>query len=111
MPNQVHICKCKSCRDEFIFREAERLPYDDNKNYLPWYCPSCVIEHRAKKSEEAKAADTLEKQKRKEKALAVFESALAAYHVVSLKDIHTNPDNTLIVIGNGFDLMHGVKSD
>ncbi|MBQ3417876.1 MAG: bacteriophage abortive infection AbiH family protein [Ruminococcus sp.] len=110
MPAQIHLCECKQCHQEFIFREADRKPYLRNPEYLPWYCPSCTKEHRDKKRIEEEAAGTAAYRIEKEKELPIFESALEAYHAVSVDEIQTEPGHTLTVIGNGFDLMHGVKS-
>ena len=59
----------------------------------------------------------MEKEKERKKKEAewqenqrIFEEKLKDWKIVPLDSIHTDERNTLFIIGNGFDLMHGVRS-
>ena len=50
-------------------------------------------------------------QQNKAENQKLFDVRLKEWQVVDIDSIHPRNDNVLYVIGNGFDLMHGVRSD
>ena len=93
---------CKDCSRPFIL-----LPWQDPKKYT--FCPIC---HKAWRKEQAEKreqeANAKWEEKHKEET-ETFEQELRKFDPIELSDIPSSP-NTLYIIGNGFDLMHGVKS-
>lgn len=93
---------CKDCARPFIL-----MPGQDRNQYTS--CPIChkawCKEQEKKREQEANAKW---EEKRKEEATA-FEQELRQFAQIKLSDIPSSP-NTLYIIGNGFDLMHGVRS-
>jgi len=92
------LLKCIDCGDDF-FTEGERDFYLSKDLHMPKRCKPC----RGKKKARFK----------QEKERIEFEKALAAspYKYIEKSNLlKTEPDTSLFIIGNGFDLMHGVKS-
>ena len=103
--------KCKSCNEVFVIRKSEIQIYGSEKHTLPGYCPICRSEYRKKKKEEIKIHEDMLWKERKEQDYRDYERMLPKYHVVSRNDLKSVVDDrVLYVIGNGFDMMHGVKS-
>lgn len=106
----TRIISCKSCGQKFIFRETENPLFAENKTFIPRYCPTCRREHREGIARKAESSAALNRKKEQDTAVAGFEKALTVHNTTELKNIKPDPNHTLIVIGNGFDLMHGVRS-
>lgn len=86
---------CKDCKKEFILSPQEEDFFLSRGLALPKRCPAC----RKKRKEELN-----ENQ---------IKDILASTNLnqINLKDLKIkNPDKTLVIIGNGFDLAHGVHS-
>ena len=86
---------CKDCKKEFILSPQEKEFFLGRGLVLPKRCPEC----RKKRKEELN-----ENQ---------IKDILASTNLnqINLKDLKIkNPDKTLVIIGNGFDLAHGVHS-
>lgn len=93
---------CKGCSRPFIL-----MPWQDQKKYT--FCPICHKAWRKERAEKREQeANTKWKEKHEEETKA-FEQKLRKFALIDLSDIPSSP-NTLYIIGNGFDLMHGVKS-
>ena len=97
--------KCRDCGENIIF---SKQTFPDRP--VPSLCLLCKKKRLIMREEK----ETLALQKRKKvqaKADAKeFENEIKNYAVVDVNNIATNDDFTLLVLGNGFDLMHGVKS-
>lgn len=93
-----HLLKCIECGVDF-FTEGERDFYLYKSLDMPKRCKHCRDKKKARyKEEESKAA---------------FEKALSTspFEYIKKSNLPKNdPDTSLFIIGNGFDLMHGVKS-
>ena len=93
-----YLLKCIDCGADF-FTEGEKDFYLSKGLHMPKRCNPCRDKKKARyKEEESKAA---------------FEKALAAspYKYIKKSNLPKNdPDTSLFIIGNGLDLMHGVKS-
>lgn len=112
--------KCKDCGKEFIITVEEQRKYKSLGFELPKRCHECrkkrkearkVMEAEAKERQVIK--DREERQKRWEKDEKEIEQILSvlAFPQISINEIAlANPSESLVIIGNGFDLMHGVKS-
>lgn len=112
--------KCKDCGKEFIITVEEQRKYKSLGFELPKRCHECrkkrkeakkVIEAKAKERQVIKDREEQQKQwKKDEKEIEQILSVLA-FPQISINEIAlADPSESLVIIGNGFDLMHGVKS-
>lgn len=83
---------CCDCGEHFIFTAGEQRYFEERGLSAPKRCKAC------------------RQQRRKDAETKLLEDVLREFHVVNMKDIPSDPEHTLFIIGNGFDLMHGVKS-
>lgn len=111
---------CKDCGKDFVITSEEQKYFRSKGYVLPKRCLECrkirkearsAAEHEEREIWEA--IEKEERQKRLEKDERELEQMLkiipfpqTSVDKILLKD----PVSTLVVIGNGFDLMHGVKS-
>lgn len=103
--------KCAECNGIFIFRSSEREYYSLRRIPEPKYCPICRRNYHKKMRQKEKIQEDTEWRLKKEKEFQEYIEDLKSWNVVSLAGVEpTSFDNTLYVIGNGFDLMHGAKS-
>lgn len=96
---------CGACGRKFIVREAESTHW---KKIC--YCTLCNKEYAKKKEQEKERIDNEKYAAIRAANQAEFEERIANQSVIELSDIQVDDTNTLYIIGNGFDLMHGVKS-
>lgn len=97
---------CKECGKEFDISPGEKQYFEARGLALPKRCPSCRRARKTAKEQEAKQ----KKWEKDEKKLELLLST-ASFAQMSLDALaFDNPDHSLVVIGNGFDIMHGVKS-
>ena len=111
---------CKDCGAEFVITPDEQRRFKQIGYELPKRCPDCrKIRKEARKAAEKAEQERIAKQEviKRKKKLQEDEKALEAllpkltYEKTELNNLHfDNPDKTLVVIGNGFDIIHGVKS-
>lgn len=97
---------CKDCGKEYNINPGEISFYESHKLSLPKRCPDC------RKSREA-AKKEIEQNKKWEEDERRLNSLLLSlpFHQTLLSDLlFPNPDKSLVIIGNGFDIMHGAKS-
>lgn len=109
---------CKDCGTEFVITSEEQKHFKAMGYELPKRCPKC----RQIRKDARKAAMAAEKARQeavaKEQAQMKWEederrliNLLKAlpYKQIEMSDLSSDP-LTVIVIGNGFDIMHGAKS-
>lgn len=108
MPEKL-LLTCIECGKDF-FTEGEKKYYEEHKLVLPKHCKSC---RSARKSmyEKKKKQDEEKNWLEKENDEIVRYLAFLQYETKNLNEIFIDkPECTLYIIGNGFDLMHGVPS-
>lgn len=71
---------------------------------------SCRKAIRKRQEERQKAIDAAEWEKEKNESQREFEHRLKLWDVKKYMDIFPETGNTLYILGNGFDMMHGVNS-
>ncbi|MDX8420045.1 hypothetical protein MOZ60_08040 [Stecheria sp. CLA-KB-P133] len=106
---------CQKCHRVFVIDQSEQEFSSYYQNSLPKYCPICRREYARKKEIERKKQKDLEWQQKKKEDIQVYHENLKLlqekFDIIPLKDAAPSPhDRVLYVIGNGFDLMHGVHS-
>lgn len=97
---------CKDCGKEFDITPGEMKFFSSKKLELPKRCPDC------RKSRKAAREDIERHRKWEEDERKLQELLLSLpFKKTSLNDLEfPHPNKALVVIGNGFDIMHGVKS-
>ena len=98
-----------SCIDCGLPLIVASFDYDWNGE-RPKRCPSCtkLAYEREEQRREVEADKAWQKQKERDQA--EFLQLLKQYNVIPVEDVHIHEGQTLCVLGNGFDLMHGVRS-
>ncbi len=101
---------CLSCQSEFIFTIREQEFYAERGFAQPKRCPACRKQRRLEIDIQNKQAADREWQSHEERKIKKLLKELP-YNRLSLPDVTVdNPSKTLYVIGNGFDIAHGVPS-
>ncbi len=91
-----YLLKCIECGADFL-TEGERDFYFRKGLEMPKRCKSCRDKKKARYG-----------QIQKEKELQTLLSTLPFKQIEKTDVSLINPNNSLYIIGNGFDLMHGV---
>lgn len=104
------LIKCKECGAKFTFTVNEQSYFEQKNFAAPKRCKICRKQHR-------KMIETLEQEKLNKKWIAQENDKIRnllnnlPYSKLTLMDIKiVNSSSTLFIIGNGFDIMHGVPS-
>lgn len=101
---------CLSCQTEFIFTIGEQEFYAERGFAQPKRCPACRKQRKLEIDIQNKQAADREWQLQEERKIKDLLKALP-YNRLSLPEVIVdNPSKTLYVIGNGFDIAHGVPS-
>jgi hypothetical protein len=101
---------CKMCGKAFVFRNYERELFEQRGYANPKHCPLCRKATQEQREEEIELIENQKWQQKKSEDKKTFNHRLSEWKVVPKEDIHFSNDHVLYVIGNGFDLMHGVRS-
>ena len=103
--------ECKNCKEIFVVRKNEQEYLQNCNTSIPEYCPICRRKRRAEKEQERKRAENEARKCKQQKEACEYGVLLKDYHVIPLAEVAPRSGEKLLyVIGNGFDLMHGVKS-
>lgn len=102
--------RCLDCGGNFVFRKCEQERFAQFGWATPKRCPDCRKAAQERKREAEKLRENAEWQKKKAEEKQEFENRLKEWKVVAKDDIRPENDHVLYIIGNGFDLMHGVRS-
>lgn len=93
-----YLLKCMECSSEF-FTEGEKIFYENKGLTMPKRCKPCRDKRRH-----------LLEQIKVEKELEELLPTLP-FRQIEMAEVTTpNPNAALFIIGNGFDLMHGIPS-
>lgn len=102
MKNSASIRTCSDCGKPFIILPNQRQRYFE-------YCPICHKAWQEKQQRQRDEAAAAEWKKAREKETAEFNEKFGLLETVELSKVPADL-KSLYIIGNGFDLMHGVKS-
>lgn len=105
MPDNTITRTCVDCGKEFTISVGEQNFYLSHNLQLPKRCKSCRQKRRSNRVEKNVAAEKAESDRRVASSLAH-----SPYNQIALSDMPAFTDHTLYIIGNGFDIIHGVKS-
>ncbi len=101
---------CDTCGRAFVFRGCEQEMFAQRGWANPKRCPACRKAERERRRREAERQENQKWLREKAAEKELFEARLKDWKVVTKDDIHPENDHVLYIIGNGFDLMHGVRS-
>lgn len=101
---------CASCGKLFIISNDEKEFFDMRGFSQPKHCKLCRMDAKELRKQEQELAEKEQWEKKRIEDKKVFEARLKEWDVIEKDDIHFSNNRVLYVIGNGFDLMHGVKS-
>lgn len=105
---------CKNCGVQFLYGIKQQEQDNTRHRKPPSLCHRCWGEWRDAK--QARIEEEKNEKERKKKDAEwrenqrIFEEKLKNWKTMPLDSIHTDERKTLFIIGNGFDLMHGVRS-
>ena len=105
---EAQLYTCQSCGKKYIVRKCEAQYFAKGSDR--YYCVPCRKAFRAKLEREREEQENLTWQRKKAEGQKLFESLLPAWNLKDLSEIKLSSKDPLFIIGNGFDLMHGVKS-
>lgn len=111
--NPIHTFQeitCASCGERFIFSKAEQEHFKQMGWCVPKHCPSCRKKLRMQREKAAGQIEHEAWQRKKAEEAKSFDALLASWPVIPIEEIRPEDNHVLYIIGNGFDLMHGVKS-
>lgn len=97
---------CNQCKKNFIFASFDRL----YNNSVPNICPICRKKMTEDNRRKREALENMKWREEKMEQQKTFEKRLKEYHVVAIETICPHNNDVLYILGNGFDMMHGVKS-
>lgn len=101
---------CIECGDEFVISAGEQEYFHSLGFCLPKRCRKCRNKRKREQQEKIPAVENVKKREKDEVELQALLKCVP-FLQKNLKDVRLkNPEKTLIIIGNGFDLMHGVPS-
>lgn len=98
-------CTCIDCGKEFVISAGEQKFYESHNLALPKRCKDCRKKRKDEKAQKEREHEQLESEKRIQTFLT-----RSPFKQININDLPNLPDDTLYIIGNGFDIMHGVKS-
>lgn len=106
---------CRDCGQEFIITPQEQERFAELSFDLPKRCLQCRKKRKAgnnnQSSQEVKSDSSPQKSPEEIENELFEQISVSGYHSVKLQDIKIlASEKTLIVIGNGFDIIHGVRS-
>lgn len=102
---KIYLLKCIECGADF-FTEGEREFYNSKGLNMPKRCKACRDKRKAQYEQEQQERERIERQKELEEFLPTLPFKQIDKTEITL----TDPNTTLFVIGNGFDIMHGIPS-
>lgn len=92
---------CKDCGKSFSISPDEEKFYTSKGLQIPKRCKECRKVRKEQKIQEENRIKAERDEKELQGLVAQFTQKPIEF---------TNPDKSLVIIGNGFDIMHGVKS-
>ena len=108
--NTAQELACTRCGERFIFSRAKQEHFGQMGWSIPKRCPSCRKEIRVQREKAAEQIENESWQRKKAENQKSFGAMLKHWPVIPIDEIWPKDDHVLYIIGNGFDLMHGVKS-
>lgn len=97
---------CIDCGIDFLFTVGEQIYFERKNLYLPKRCKTC----RKNKKDRKTQIENKKWREQENRKIKILLEQLNYNNLVNSELSSLNPRETLYVIGNGFDIMHGVSS-
>ena len=101
---------CETCGGKFIFRRHQQEERVLHNRKLHKYCFNCYRAYRDSKQQEKAELENRKWEQKKAEEKIEFEKKLNDWNSIEVDKIIPQCSSVLYIIGNGFDLMHGVRS-
>lgn len=104
----LELC-CQQCQEKFLARHHPS-EFDIGRDWTPpKFCPECRKDRRKREEQKREKREAVKRQEASAKEKTEFYSRLKKWQVVGIDAIRPT-GNVLCILGNGFDLMHNVRS-
>lgn len=105
----LELC-CQQCERKFLARHHPS-EFDTGREWTPpKFCPECRRDRREREERAKEKREAVKRQEAAAKENAEFHNRLKSWQVAEMDAIRPADDNILCILGNGFDLMHNVRS-
>lgn len=101
---------CETCGGKFIFRRHQQEERILHNRKLPKHCFGCYRAYCDNKQQKKAEQENRKREQKRAEEKIEFEKKLDDWNGVEADKIIPKCSNVLYIIGNGFDLMHGVQS-
>lgn len=101
---------CQQCGEKFLARHHPS-EFDVGQNWTsPNFCPKCRKDRREREERAKEEQKAVKWQEIAAKEKLEFHNRLKDWQVAEMDAIRPADDSILCILGNGFDLMHNVRS-
>lgn len=101
---------CQQCGEKFLARHHPSY-FDTKQNWTPpELCLECRRDRREREERAKEKREAVKQQKAAAKEKLEFHNRLKSWQVIEMDAIRPADDSILCILGNGFDLMHNVRS-
>lgn len=111
---QATLITCSRCGMQFVYGVKWQEQNEAHHMEPPVLCyqcwKDCIEERQALLEKEEKLKNQQIKEAEWRENQHKFLDKLKLWNIVPLESIHPDESNTLFILGNGFDMMHGVRS-
>ena len=105
----LELC-CRQCGRKFLARHHPS-EFDTGRDWTPpKFCPECRKDRREREERAKEKREAVKWREAAAKESAEFHSRLKSWQVAEMDAVRPGDDNILCILGNGFDLMHNVRS-
>lgn len=101
---------CQQCGEKFLARHHPSY-FGTGQNWTPpKFCSECRRDRREREERTKEVREAVKRQETAAKEKLEFHNRLKSWQVIEMDTIRLADDSILCILGNGFDLMHNVRS-
>lgn len=101
---------CQQCGERYLVRHHPS-EFGTRENWTPpKICPECRKDRRERGERAKEEREAAKRRETAAKEKTEFHNRLKNWKVIEMGAIRPTDDNILCILGNGFDLMHNVRS-
>lgn len=105
----LELC-CQQCGEKFLARHHPSEFATERDWTPPKFCPECRRDRREREERAKEKREAVKWQETAAKENEEFHNRLKSWQVAEMDAVQPGDDNVLCILGNGFDLMHNVRS-
>lgn len=105
----LELC-CRQCGEKFLARHHPSEFAAERDWTPPKFCPECRRDRREREERAKEKREAVKWQEAAAKEKEEFHNRLKSWQVAEMDAVQPGNDNVLCILGNGFDLMHNVRS-